>query len=244
MDGLLAGGQQPMRVSPLTDVRVRETRPQAGPCAAFSSVLRPPPPCGTPNFSAVAWTGVRGVRGARRLMMQRLVTPNSRDFRIVRYSRRFVLRWYTAVACKLAIWWWSAPKQPPNRRRDPDPPFPTAAAPPAPRFAGTPRCRGLWGRTRDDANMFWCLLGLLFGMLTDAQSLGRNCARPDEQMKAFVAQWSERQTFNLNVASSSLAEGVFLNTHFLEFWCFCAFLHHLSMILTASQGFPPLSWQL
>lgn len=212
-----------MRVSPLTDVRVRETRPQAGPCAAFSSVLRPPPTCGTPNFSAVAWTGVRGVRGARRLMMQRLVTPNSRDFRIVRYSRRFVLRWYTAVACKLAIWWWSAPKQPPNRRRDPDPPFPTAAAPPAPRFAGTPRCRGLWGRTRDDANMFWCLLGLLFGMLTDAQSLGRNCARPDEQMKAFVAQWSERQTFNLNVASSSLAEGVFLNTHFLEFWCFVLF---------------------
>lgn len=108
------GGQQPMmRVSPLTDVRVRETRPQAGPCAAFSSVLRPPPPCGTPNFSAVAWTGVRGVRGAHRLMMQRLVTPNSRDFRIVRYSRRFVLRWYTAVACKLAIWWWSAPS---NRR--------------------------------------------------------------------------------------------------------------------------------
>lgn len=168
-------------------------------------------------------------------MMQRLVTPNSRDFRIVRYSRRFVLRWYTAVACKLAIWWWSA-KQPPNRRRAPDPPFPTAAAPPAPRFARTPRCRGLWGRTRDDANMFGCLLGMLFGMLTDAQSLGRNCARPDEQMKAFVAQWSERQTFNLNVASSSLAEGVILNVTFLEFCCFCSFLPLPAMILATSQG--------
>lgn len=54
-------------------------------------------------------------------------------------------------------------------------------------------------------------------MLTGALSLGRNCACPDEQMKAFVAQWSERQTFNLNVASSSLAEGVFPNIQLLEF---------------------------
>lgn len=203
-----------MRVSPLTDVRVRETRSQAGPCAAILIGFEA---SRHSKSSAAAFDGCSGATQREMLRLMPVVRFTDRTVRFVRSSL------YTTVVCKAANQLFGGCQRqataeqvvkPWNQEQRPLLPLPPPLQLPA--LLGRPAGEG-FGSEPMMQTVFWCRLGLLVGMLTGALPLGRDYARPDEQMKAFVAQWSERQTFNLNVASSSLAEGVFRNVQPLEF---------------------------